>query len=588
MMPINIVYVFVWSLFFFGTETMGPGYSMRCCDIALQTLAYLNKSIPHDDYKCGQVYEATIPPAPPLLVSTSWCRKKCSGYALSAPSDTNAWAAPLIQYILPAVIFSMTIPRRLVLSPPRWFFDFNINHMSGLIKALFSLCVAGVIVTLDTAVWVFIIMVAPAPFIFSGLLEVVLDYRIIRNLMSSHTDQGKDQPVGLDRAQRVQLLTAVLAGNLGIEGIPADPQGELGTVLDINKHPEEVKLHLGAMLACQYPFGAAVGAPILLYIGSFVYTLATIRNSDGDRETARALAFGIWWMNIVHVSAISGCLLASNNPTTAGAIVKLRRVKVGLQARLGYADKRSEMEDKIQARLEAWSRLPLSYKARYEPVWMWTRGKSKAGWLRRTSAWEQHWFREKVEMTVPGWMFLAFVAFSLVLFPCALAFWIEYSTPARGVGCRSLTILGMYVTEKTLYFPFLQRFIWLKRCFEGAEVFRFTPKAVPPRRFRHKKSVLTLNQFQSLRLHSIDFHHPLSLEPFQSLPQSRLLESPPLAGSLAAQMGRRLCRGHLPHSCLGGRSVYNVCRYPHAGYRHLPELPVRFQWILVLRFYRYG
>lgn len=459
-MPIHIVYVFVWSLFFFGTETMGPGYSMRCCDIALQTLAYLNKSIPHDDYKCGQVYEATIPPAPPLLVSTSWCRKKCSGYALSAPSDTNAWAAPLIQYILPAVIFSMTIPRRLVLSPPSWFFDFNINHMSGLIKALFSLCVAGVIVTLDTAVWVFIIMVAPAPFIFSGLLEVVLDYRIIRNLMSSHTDQGKDQPVGLDRAQRVQLLTAVLAGNLGIEGIPADPQGELGTVLDINKHPEEVKLHLGAMLACQYPFGAAVGAPILLYIGSFVYTLATIRNSDGDRETARALAFGIWWMNIVHVSAISGCLLASNNPTTAGAIVKLRRVKVGLQARLGYADKRSEMEDKIQARLEAWSRLPLSYKARYEPVWMWTRGKSKAGWLRRTSAWEQHWFREKVEMTVPGWIFLAFVAFSLVLFPCALAFWIEYSTPARGVGCRSLTILGMYITKKTLYYPFLQRFVW--------------------------------------------------------------------------------------------------------------------------------
>ena len=433
---------------------------MHCCNIALQTLAFLDKSIPFDDYKCGQKYDATLPPAPPLLVPTSWCRKECSGYALFAPSDTNAWAVPLIQYILPAVIFSMTIPRRLVLSPPRWFFDFNINHMNGLIKALFSLCVAGVIVTLDTAVWVFIIMIAPAPFIFSGLSEVVLDYRIIRNLMSSHIDQGKDQPVGLDRAQRVQLLTAVLAGNLGIEGVPADPQEELGAVLDINKHPEEVQSGLEAMLDCQYPFGAAVGAPILLYIGSFVYTLATIRNSDGNKETARALAFGIWWMNIVHVSAISGCLLASNNPSTAGAIAKLRRVIVGLQARLIYADKRSEMEDKIQARIEALSRLPLSYKARYEPVWMWTRGKSKAGWLRRTSAWEQHWFREKVEMTVLGWMFLAFVAFSLVLFPCALAFWIEYSTPARGVGCRSLTILGMYITEKTLSYPFLQRFGW--------------------------------------------------------------------------------------------------------------------------------
>lgn len=451
-MPVMIMYAFVWSIFVAGLATAGPGYSIQCCNIALQTFAYLNKSIPQDDYKCGQVYEAALPPAPPLLVPTSWCRQKCSGYGLSAPGDTNAWAAPLIQYILPAVIFSMTIPRRLVLEPPRWFFDFNVNHMSGLVKALFSLCVAGIIVTLDTAVWVFIIMVAPAPFIFSGLVEIVLDYRIIRNLNSSNTSQGKDQPEGLDRAQRVQLLTAVLAGNLGIDGVPADPQKELGTVLDIYKHPEEVALRLGAMLDCQYPFGAAVGAPILLYIGSFVYTLATIRSSNGDRETSRALAFGIWWMNIVHVSAISGCLLASNNPNTAGAIVKRRREKVGLQERLDYANQRSEMEDKIQARLEAWSRLPLSYKARYEPVWMWTRGKSKAGWLRRTSAWKKPWFREHVEMTVPGWIFLVCVAFGLVLFPCALAFWVEYSTPTKGVGCRSLTILGTYTSKKTLSF----------------------------------------------------------------------------------------------------------------------------------------
>ena len=450
MVPVGTMSIFFWSILFAGLVTAGPGYGSQCCDLALQTLAYLNKTIPQGGYRCGQVYEATIPPAPPLLVPTAWCRQKCSGFALSAPSDINAVAAPLFQYILPAVIFSMTIPRRLVLEPPRWFFDFNVTHMNGLLKALFSLCVAGIIVTLDTAVWVFVIMVAPAPLIFSGLLEIALDYRIIRNLTSSHTRQGEDQPVGLDRGQRVELLTAVLAGNLGIDGVPADPQVELGAVLDIQRHPEEVELRLGAMLACQYPFGAAVGAPILLYIGSFVYTIATIRNSDGDKKTARALAFGIWWMNIVHVSAISGCLLASNNPNTAAAIVKLRRIKVGLQGRLGYANKRSEMEDKIQARLEAWSRLPLSYKARYEPVWMWTRGKSKAGWLRRTSAWKQPWFREKVEMTLPGWIFLASVAFSLVLFPCMLAFWIEYSTPAKGVGCRSLTILSMYISENTL------------------------------------------------------------------------------------------------------------------------------------------
>lgn len=143
--------------------------------------------------------------------------------------------------------------------------------------------------------------------------------------------------------------------------MPADPQEELEKVLDIKEQPEEVEMCLEAMLVCQYPFGAAVGAPILLYIGSFIYTLATIRDSNGDRETARALAFGLWWMNVVHVSTISGFLLASNNPNTAAAIVKLRLVKVGPEERLGYANERSKMVDKIQTPLEAWSRLPLSH-----------------------------------------------------------------------------------------------------------------------------------------------------------------------------------------------------------------------------------
>lgn len=285
----------------------------------------------------------------------------------------------------------MTIPRRMVLEPHRWFFNFSPNEVSGLIRALFSLCVAGVIVTLDTAIWVFMIMVAPSPLIFSGLLEIVLDYSVIRHLHSGHMARGEDLLQGLTRKQRVQLLTAVLAGNLGIEGVPADPQLELGRVLDHDRQPEELEVHLRALLASQYSFGAAVGAPILLYIGSFVYSLATLRNSEGNSDTARALAFGIWWMNIVHVAAVSGCLLANNNPSTAAVIVKLRRIKIenNLNARLSFANERLEMEDRIQAGLEARSRLLLTYRARYEPVWMWTRGKSKASWLRGTTTWEK-------------------------------------------------------------------------------------------------------------------------------------------------------------------------------------------------------
>lgn len=96
MTDFTLMDAFVWCLLFAGPAVAGPGYSIQCCDVALQTLAYLNKSVPQADYKCGQLYEAALPPALPLLVSTSWCRQNCPGYALSTPGDTNAWAAPLI------------------------------------------------------------------------------------------------------------------------------------------------------------------------------------------------------------------------------------------------------------------------------------------------------------------------------------------------------------------------------------------------------------------------------------------------------------------------------------------------------------
>ena len=347
---------------------------------------------------------------------------------------------PLIQYILPAVIFSMTIPRRLVLEPHRWLFDFRLNYINDWPQCLFSFCVAGLIATADTVLWVFTIMIAPASFIFSGLLEIVLDSNVILHLQSTHEPRG-GQVQSLSKIHRVQLLTSVVEGNLAREGVPANPQSELRDVLDIVERPEESEVHLRAMLACQYPFGAAVGAPILLYVGSLVYNLVTLHNNEGNQATAQALAFGIWWMNIVHVAAISACLLASNNPSTAAAIEKKGNVKTSFEDRLRHAGEWSEMKDRVQARLEALSRLPLSYRARYEPVWMWTRGKSKTSWLRETDAWKQSWFRQKIELTIQDWIALTFFAYLLVFLPDALVFWIEYTLPPRGVGCRALTIL---------------------------------------------------------------------------------------------------------------------------------------------------
>ena len=429
------------------------GIGMQCCDLALQKFAYMNKNISHSDYKCGQSYSPDVAPAPVLSVSTKWCQQHCPGFALTPLSSTNTWASPLFSYIFPAVVFSTTTPRRLVLEPSGWFFEFGPHRLDGMIKAIFSLCVAGFIVSFDTIVWILTIMVAPGPFLFSGLVEAVIDYRIIHNLLSCHTPRGADSSQSLSRAERVELLTAVVAGNLATEDVPADPQSEMETFLDISKRPKEVVICLRAMLTCQYSFGAAVGGPILFYIGSFAYTLISFQDSNGDNDSARALAFGIWWMNIVHVAAVGGCLLASNNPSTAAALVaNAGTTGPEFEHRGGdvYARKSTELEDRIQAWLEALSRLNSTHRVRYVPVWMWNRGKSKACWLRRTAAWEKDWYREKIEMTGYGWIFLAMTAYFLVLFPCALAFWIEFNTLPRGPGCRSMTV-SVYACAQVIF-----------------------------------------------------------------------------------------------------------------------------------------
>ncbi|MCJ1411933.1 hypothetical protein MMC19_006025 [Ptychographa xylographoides] len=345
----------------------------------------------------------------------------------------------------------MTIPRRLVLEPPTWLFNYDLSETVGLFKGLFSFIVAGPIIAVDTAIWVFIIMIAPGPFIFSGLVEVVLDYRVITYLHDGRPPErtGHSRAIGLNPKDRMELLTAVVAGNLETEGVRVNPQEELSDVLS-SDDIERAAVHLRAMLACQITFGATVGAPILLYIGSFIYTLVDLHNSDGDPDTARALAFGMWWMCIVHVAAVSGCLLASNNPSTAASIVGKGSDKPTTDERKELAFRRDAIEDQVQAIVEAVSRLPLTYRARFEPVWMWTRGKSKARWLRQTNAWKQTWFRKRIEIGLFGWISIALVAFILIFIPCALAFWIEFLTPPAGIACRCLTILMYAVAQLTL------------------------------------------------------------------------------------------------------------------------------------------
>lgn len=84
---------------------------------------------------------------------------------------------------------------------------------------------------------------------------------------------------------------------------------------------ERTRTRLNAMLDCQAGFGGTIGAPIVFFLGSFLVSIFGNLSQLGDNTNAHALAFGEWWITILHVAIVSGCLLAGNNPNTLQAIM---------------------------------------------------------------------------------------------------------------------------------------------------------------------------------------------------------------------------------------------------------------------------
>src|ERR1700759_5807313 len=75
--------------------------------------------------KCNQPYQVGQSPAPSVIVDFRFCKQYCQGWQHVEFKSVGQWLGPLIQYILPAIVFSMTIPRRAKYEVPDWAFTFK-------------------------------------------------------------------------------------------------------------------------------------------------------------------------------------------------------------------------------------------------------------------------------------------------------------------------------------------------------------------------------------------------------------------------------------------------------------------------------
>lgn len=139
------------------------------------------------------------------------------------------------------------------------------------------------------------------PILVSAIYEAFLDSRLLQYI--------HNEGVSLSVGERVRLLYVILCGNLDmnvigrVEDVINGPWNRINGVtergrcllkgLRTNETPgRAVKVsetRLRTMLASQYSFGVAVGAPVVFFCAAFIVTLINNYSVLGDNDTSHAL-----------------------------------------------------------------------------------------------------------------------------------------------------------------------------------------------------------------------------------------------------------------------------------------------------------
>lgn len=404
-----------------GTLEIIPGRFLKVHDVS---------EFAQSQPPCNAKYNGSRKAAPDVMVPYRYCKDICRGGWMRSESFTiSQWALPFVGFILPAVFFCFAVPRTRRIRIPDALFpktDFPRN-----LELLYKVPLALTLAIVDTVVLVSLVLTQAGPMILSGLHEALMASRVLDYLEEQDRLEGQEydrNEARMGTRDRIHLLLALLVSNLQHERA-WDKTDRLVEEFSSRGNEENTKAQLRAMLDSQMNFGLTVGAPAIIYVAAFIYTIIEIRSSLGDNDTSQALAFGELWMTVPHATIVSSCLLGGNNPNT-----------LQLLAPDPHAPKGS--------RGSVWNRWmkhvfsPI-FKSTYQPHWMWNRGRSANEWFGRILCNSPEAYPNlgaTLEMSMGDWAFLNLGAFALVFMPCFLGGLTAYTTPPLCLSCRSLAI----------------------------------------------------------------------------------------------------------------------------------------------------
>jgi hypothetical protein len=178
-------------LLIFATLPLIASYNTDiCCNLAKSGQNFVGIVPPLENQTCGQTYSTDLPAAPPLYVDYKFCSSRCGGMGRSNLTQPSEWAAPIVQFLLPSVIFSLGIPREkgIDVNYTQLFISKYHIENSFLQLGVFLLGIIFVLfpVLVDNVLWIIEVVIGAGNMIVGGLYEAVIDVCLLSlNLLTS-------------------------------------------------------------------------------------------------------------------------------------------------------------------------------------------------------------------------------------------------------------------------------------------------------------------------------------------------------------------------------------------------------------------